>query len=224
MRLFLLLVLLPAVAAACSWRGREEGAETTADEAGIVVEGIRLVPVPPAALARCRRGELVGPACTELVPDSRWRDRPGWTRERGSFPLGQGAFELGAGAEHPGRPDQDRPPRLVHLIVLAGRVAAAFDFAWPGPDARRVAARDGLYAARRKRAVLLGRPAWAGRNGDLVLAPPFEAGGGINGNHLVFRWREGGTRYALSLHGWEPFSETVPVLRALVESLPSRRQ
>ena len=40
------------------------------------------------------------------------------------------------------------------------------------------------------------------------------------GNHLIFRWREHGRTYALGLHAWEPLSEAVATLRAIVDSLP----
>jgi hypothetical protein len=72
---------------------------------------------------------------------------------------------------------------------------------------------------KRRGGVDLGDARWNGRSGRLVLAPPYPRGG-INGNHLLFRWREGGTRYQLSLHAWEPLTETVAALRAIVGSLP----
>jgi hypothetical protein len=71
----------------------------------------------------------------------------------------------------------------------------------------------------RKRAVYLGRVRWAGRAGELVLAPPFPLGG-MNGNHLAFRWRARGREHAVTLHGWEPFLETVGTLRAIARSTP----
>jgi hypothetical protein len=40
------------------------------------------------------------------------------------------------------------------------------------------------------------------------------------GNHLCYRWREAGTARQLDLHGWEPFTETVAVLRRMVDSTP----
>ena len=40
------------------------------------------------------------------------------------------------------------------------------------------------------------------------------------GDHLIFRWRDGGREYAASLHTWKPFQETVDTLEAVVASMP----
>jgi hypothetical protein len=206
---FLAVAVLLAVAGCFS-------SETVAETSPRVIDGIELVRMPPTALERCRAGKLVGPACSALVPTSLWRDRPNWSQQRGRFPF-PGAFELSAGAEHT-EPSLDGPPRFVHLVILGGDQAANPQFKWPSvPDA--VAVRDGLRRLHRAHALALGRRMWGGREGELVFAPPFEAGG-IAGNHVVFRWRKGSSYYAVTLHGWEPFTETVTVLRALVESVP----
>lgn len=225
------LLLVSAALLGCSSGGESRPAEpetrpgtttaptTTPPPPTTEAEGeIELVPIPAAALARCRAGKRVAPACPERIPDSRWEERPGWESTRGSFPR-RGAFELNAGAEHPGEPELDRPPRFVHLVVLGGREAARLDFRWPTTVASD-GARDGLYGEPRRRALLLDRPTWGGRSGALVLAPSFEMKGGIVGNHLIFRWRDSSGFHAVSLHGWEPFTETVDVLQAVAESLP----
>jgi hypothetical protein len=181
-----------------------------------VVDGIELAPMPPPALERCRAGKVVARACPTLIPSSLWRYRPDWSQQRGGFPF-PGAFELSAGAEHP-EPSLDRPPRFVHLLILGGGQAAKPGFKWAsGADA--VAVRDGLRRLHRAQALPLGRRTWGGREGELVFAPSFGAEG-IAGNHVVFRWRDGSSYYAVTLHSWEPFTETVAVLRALVESVP----
>jgi hypothetical protein len=66
-----------------------------------------------------------------------------------------------------------------------------------------------------------GPTTWGGRRGALLLAPPYPRGG-IESNHLLFRWLNGGVDYEVSVHGWEPFTEVAPVLRAVVESIPRR--
>jgi hypothetical protein len=59
--------------------------------------------------------------------------------------------------------------------------------------------------------VPLGRRTWGGHRGPLVL-------GDCCGNHLCFRWRAAAAAYQIDLHGWEPFPETVSVLRRIVSS------
>ena len=58
---------------------------------------------------------------------------------------------------------------------------------------------------------------WA-RVGALYLMPSFPRGGML-GNHLVFSWRQSGRRYALSLHAWEPLTESAVTLRKMVRAL-----
>jgi hypothetical protein len=205
------LALSALAVGGCASAGNE------AESGSTNVMGIALVSTPTPALERCRARKLVSPACPTLVPSSRWESRPDWSKERGDSPF-PGAFELNAGAEHPGRPDQDRPPRFIHLLVLGGGEAAHPAFTWPSPD-EAVPVRDGLRRLHRGRALALGKRSWSGHEGELVFAPPFDAGG-IAGNHVLYRWREGDSYYAVTLHSWEPFTESVAVLRALVESIP----
>jgi hypothetical protein len=53
----------------------------------------------------------------------------------------------------------------------------------------------------------------------LVLAPPFPVGG-IDGDHLVFRWEDSELQYAISLHAWLPLAEVEATLKAIVVSSP----
>jgi hypothetical protein len=125
---------------------------------------------------------------------------------------GARVFSLQWGAEHPGEPERDRPPSTVHVVVSAA-------VRHRGPVTRPASLRDGLLTERRRTYLTLGRATWAGRRGVLLLAPPFPRGG-IEANHLVFRWSAGGTARQVSLHGWEPFTEVPGVLRAVVASIP----
>jgi hypothetical protein len=184
---------------------------TTAPE----VAGVALVPTPARAIRRCERFRRLAPACPYLVPEAPF-DPSSILFQADSYGGPPGGddwtFTLGWGAEHPGAPERDRPPALVHVVAAAGDLAR-----------RRLAgsakSRDGLLAERRRGFLLLGRVIWAGRRGTLVLAPPYPRGG-IEGNHLVFEWRQNRSTYRLSVHGWEPFSEVPAVLRAMVGSLP----
>ncbi|HXV58606.1 MAG TPA: hypothetical protein VD704_12125 [Gaiellaceae bacterium] len=190
-------------------------APTTTGEAEPGPEPVALAPMPPDALRECRRLRALRPACPELVPEAAYdpsspvyaaRSRRGIPHEslRG--------FELQWGAEHPREPELDRPPATVHLVVSEGwgvLLAAG----------GRIPIRDGLLEERRRRPLFLGFVRWAGKRGELVLTPPYPRGG-IEANHVLLVWSEGGKGYGISLHGWEPFSEVPDVLRAIVESIP----
>jgi hypothetical protein len=118
--------------------------------------------------------------------------------------------------EHSG--SGDHPPRWAHASLAAGRIigSRALAFSWP-TTTRRIAARDGLFASRRRRALFLGRVRWGARSGELVLAPGFPAGGMMS-DHLIFDWSRNATDHMITLHGWEPFTQVVATLRAIVLS------
>jgi hypothetical protein len=112
-------------------------------------------------------------------------------------------------AEDPRHPARNRPPKFMHLEVGAGSACMRWRFrrASVRPRPGMMRGRNFLSSA----VVPLGRRTWAGRRGLLVL-------GDCYGNHLCFRWRGSGIAYQIDLHGWEPFPETVSVLRRIVSS------
>jgi len=111
----------------------------------------------------------------------------------------------------------DHPPVWSHLSIYAGDLTRAFGFRYP-TGGRRVATLDGLFAKARTRAIFLGAYAWGGRRGTVVLAPDYP-GGGEQGGHLIFRWRQSGVDCAIGLHGWEPLAQAFATLRAMVVSV-----
>ena len=161
---------------------------------------VALVPTPEDALAACRSSRPLRRACPRLVPEAPYDERPEVyvVELRPGGRGGPETFNLQWGAEDPARPERNRPPRLSHLVVAAGR---------PGTTLRGIATRT------------LRRADWQGRRGSLLLAAPYP-GGGLMGDHLIFRWRDAGREYAASLHAWEPFQETVETLEAIVASMP----
>jgi hypothetical protein len=115
------------------------------------------------------------------------------------------------GGEDSSRPARNRPPGFLHLEVSAGRVGPIRAFL-----GHTSAPRNGVMRGRGfigERPVAFGPRTWRGHSGVLVL-------GDCYGNHLCFRWREGGVRRQIDLHGWEPFTETVATLRRIVASTP----
>jgi hypothetical protein len=113
--------------------------------------------------------------------------------------------------------DGVRPPVWSHVTIYAGDLGRAFQFRYP-TQGRRIGNLDGLFAKTRTRAIFLGSYKWAGRSGTVVLAPSYP-GGGEQGDHLIFRWRQSNVGYAVGLHGWEPLSHAFATLRAMVRSI-----
>jgi hypothetical protein len=190
-------------------------ASTGVAPAGSAPRALELVPLAPKKLAHCRKAPLLRAACPQLVPRVRAAYLNHLAVEGEGTRFSLATFNLERGAEYPDAPERNRPPRMAHLVVVGGHVersaAGVFD------DLTPVALRDGLLRRRRERSLGFGTVRWAGRAGQLFLAPSYPRGGML-GNHLVFRWRAGRREYVLSLHAWEPLTEAVATLRAVVAS------
>ena len=113
------------------------------------------------------------------------------------------------GTPYESDPALNRPPRFVHLDIRAGGVPLERRFRHPVERPR-----DGLFRTRGSEPIPLGRPRWVPGGGVLVLGDCFA-------NHLCYRWRRHGAGYQIDLHGWEPFSQTVATLHAIVSSIRS---
>ena len=177
-----------------------------------------LVRLSPTKLAHCERSGLLRPVCPRRVPRVRARYLSNLSVElTGKHVLD--VFNLERGGEDPRRPERNRPPRLAHVVAVAGNVERLAAFREPRAETAEPL-RDGLMRRPRTAPLSFGRIRWAGRPGVLYLMPSFPHGGML-GNHLVFSWRERGRRYALSLHAWEPLTEGVRTLHEMVDALPS---
>jgi hypothetical protein len=181
--------------------------------------GVRLVPTPARIAATCRASPVLRAACPTEIPDARWDGRPGWAQARPLLIVHRTVFDVAAGAEHPGHPEEDRPPRFVHLVVVGGS-SPLLALARPPRSARTVRVRNGLRRANRRSSIQLGARVWGGRRGALFLAA---SNASLLAHHLVFEWRSHGRTYAVSLHAWEPFTETVTTLRRVVASTDAGR-
>jgi hypothetical protein len=179
---------------------------------------VRLVPLAPKRLAHCRRAAVLAQVCPRLVPRVR---APFLSLLRtdllGSRPLA--LFNLERGGERPGHPERNRPPAMAHLLVARGHVRGLAPIwqqgAWRGLLA------DGVMTKRREHLLRFGVRRWGGRTGWLELAPSYLRGGML-GNHLIFRWGPRGDERIVSLHAWEPLTESADTLRRIVESASRR--
>jgi hypothetical protein len=172
---------------------------------------IEMMATPPAVLARCRSDRYLRAACPTRIPRiTGWETYPRPPRAV------DGLFGFQLGGEIPGKPELMRPPRILHIEV-ARDPDRWVPFRWPTADA--VAPHDGLVREERQKPVLVGRVTWGGKKGSVALAPGYPVGGS-QGNHVMFRWRQGGRAYVVGMHAWEPFSEAYATLRRVVASLP----
>jgi hypothetical protein len=202
------------LAVVCVLAGGTEGA---APAVGGGRGEVALAPISRAKLEHCERSALLRPVCPRLVPRVSWYLSSLAVEEAGPGRV-LDVFNLEHGGEDPRHPERNGPPRMAHVVVTAGGDLLMPFRAPRGASGGRV--RAGLLREPRREAVAFGRVRWAGRSGWLYLAPPFPTGGML-GNHLVFDWRQSDQPYTLSLHAWEPLSETAAVLEAIVESLPT---
>jgi hypothetical protein len=189
------------------------GACTGADESKPPIsQSVELIPLPQSYLAKCERFPELEPVCPRSIPPI------GSDQSRAqSFRSGKHVvFFAEWSAHYPGITDKNAPPRFLHLNVHGGDLASAFPFEWPSTPSEL----PNPPPKKRADALLLDDVTWFGKAGSLVLAPRYPSGG-IDGDHLIFRW--GGTEeaWAISLHAWLPLSETRAALKAVVGSIPA---
>jgi hypothetical protein len=58
----------------------------------------------------------------------------------------------------------------------------------------------------------------AGQRMRMCRVAPHERGGGINGGHIAYVWRDGTIAYVISLHGYGNRARTRAMMRALVDA------
>jgi hypothetical protein len=149
--------------------------------------------MPDKMMQKCQRYSRLKSTCPAMVPEVH---DPTFQRALSSHnDPGSWVFFAEWNAPHPGLTDRNAPPAFAHLNLFVGPMSER-----PGSQH-------------------LGSRMWNGREGELVLAPPYPIGG-MEGDHLIFKWAEGGLDHSLSLHAWEPLVDTEATLRAIVESLP----
>ena len=169
------------------------------------VGGVELYPIPDAVAAACReagteaRAPILCPthlprpstnygAYKELAPRQEFRVSPLDVRGR--------AYGVDIGYDAPTeQPRTDHPERFLHFDVQVRHKGwNAWDELPPSVRPARLGGRRGLLAPATSRSYA--EPFW--------------------GNHVRFFWREGGTRYAATLHNFGP------VTRALLDALVAR--
>ncbi|MCA1707596.1 MAG: hypothetical protein LC808_31725 [Actinobacteria bacterium] len=176
---------------------------------------IALMALPKRHQAECRRFPRLEPVCPTTIPIVEASQK----RAR-AFESGRDHFVFFSewSGPYPGVTAKNAPPRFVHVVAHAGGLDKAFPFQWPTettplPDP---------IPRKRPAPMLLDDVTWYGINGELLLAPSFPAGG-IDGDHVVFRWAEGSEEYAISIHGWSPLEATIATLRSVVGSTAAAR-
>ncbi len=175
-----------------------------------------LAPTPAQALATCLKIRFMRSVCPRRVPLLSGRPT---AVEKGCLDSGGSLVALASkrcrsalwGLE--GAPPKPAP--IGHLVILAS--LNTWQCTWPHEHRAR-APNDRLLAQKRRHAVSLGQVRWYGQSGQLVLAPPYFAGGGAVGDHLAFCFRTAGVNYAITLHSWAPVTQVIATLKRLVGS------
>ena len=223
-RLLVPLALLVLLAAACGGTDEPEGASGPYGSPAPSEEpsappspeepqepAVALMELPAEDVAKCRKLPPLRPLCSLSVVEA----DSGYHRASANHDRYAGdVFFAEWSAPRPGITAKNAPPDFAHVAVYVGDYEKFVGYAWPG-ERLKGEVPDG----QRRKALLIDSVTWNGRKGEVVLAPSYPFGG-MDGDHVVFRWAEGKTDYAVSLHAWDPVDETVAALQAMVESLP----
>jgi hypothetical protein len=174
---------------------------------------ISLVAMPPKFLSKCQAIPQLRPACPKVIASV---DHVRLLQSHASR-VGKDIWVFSAewNAPWPGLTSRNAPPAFTHVNVIAGNVGRMAGF----PIHK---APSGPFAKERRVGLSLGKRRWSGRTGVLLLAPS-EPSGGLEGDHLVFRWTQRNTHYSISLHAWQPIQQTEATLSRVVASLPKVR-
>lgn len=204
-----------AIAVLATLSGSRASARTAAARRPVV-----MMPLSARLLSRCRSAFVLRPVCPRLVP----KVSGGFTVSGPvvQYPKASGftVFDLEHGAPYEKRTWLNRPPGVLHLTLVAGRRPGGLFGGMPYPGSKPAATlRNGQSTRTRRKPLLYGTRRWGGHSGSLFLAPSYPSGGQIGG-HLTFWWRKGRDGYVVSIHAWEPLTETARVLRAIVASTP----
>jgi hypothetical protein len=180
-----------------------------------VAAGVRLWPVPSSVVRACvrsQRSESVTVLCPTRLPHAAVGTPPGTappTVRVVPFPATQARymvhFEYSAPYEAGPLDPRNRPARFLHFSIAGGDLRS---FAEPSQD----------LPPRSPAAQPLGAWRLGGRVGMLYHQRPYSSGGGLYGNHFIFIWREFGTEYGASLHGWDD-KQSIAVLGSLISAL-----
>jgi hypothetical protein len=102
------------------------------------------------------------------------------------------------------------PAFIGHIVISASFDDPQCDYP---RETHGSVADDALLSPKRRQAVLFGDVRWYRQSGELVLAPPYFAGGGAVGDHLEFCFRADAVYYAITIHSWSPLAQVVATLR-----------
>jgi hypothetical protein len=179
-----------------------------------------LAPTPANARATCLKMAIMRAVCPRRVPLLRGGPAAvsaGCLDSRGSLvPLTSKRCRTALWSLMAAPP---RPAPIGHIAISAS--LDAWQCTWPH-ELRSPSPSDRLLSPKRRRAVALGQVRWYGQSGQLVLAPPYFAGGGPMGDHLGFCFRADGINYAITLHSWAPLAKVIATLKRLVGSALSK--
>ena len=112
-----------------------------------------------------------------------------------------------------------RPPILSNVVVVGGGFRTVDRSALPQPGAAVHPVKGAIGHGDRSRAVALGPRHWAGLSGQLSLTPSIYARSGELSDLTLFRWHDDDGDHAVGVNVWQPLSQSVETLHAIVATL-----
>jgi hypothetical protein len=174
---------------------------------------------PEHVLKMCLAADFVDAACPRRVlrVNGTYMART-WSTEAGRQ-TGEGweTLDISFGSPYLGIRRKNAPPKYAHLVIRSGDLTHASPVTYPDPEvpAQEITNRPARY---RENVIPLGTHTWGGRTGVLILSPP-DPSASSPGDHLVFRWSDGGIDYEISIHSWVPLDLARSMLESIVRSI-----
>jgi hypothetical protein len=174
---------------------------------------------PDWASAACATEARLRGTCPTEIPDT---PRRGWqltfAGPRPHFRVA--TWQLQSGLEWGGFDEHvHRPPVYSNVVALGGAFMRLDRRAFPPANAPAARIRDGMANGNRRRPVRLGVRTWGGHRGELSLTPSIYAADGPLTDLTIFRWKEMTGDHAVGVNVWEPITQSVKTLHAIVDRL-----
>jgi hypothetical protein len=215
MRISAVAAVVIGVCAACS-----PGAQHVRPGPGTVREAVAPValrPTPEWAADACETVEGPRGSCPTEIPATPKR---GWQMTfTGPHARSRMAvWQLQSGTEWGGFGERvHRPPVFANLVSMRGAFMRQDSKAFPPSGAPVIPVHDGMANGNRHHPINLGPRTWSDHRGELSLTPSIYAAEGPLADLTVFRWRDAAGQHALGVNVWEPITQSVQTLHAIVD-------
>jgi hypothetical protein len=215
----MVVLVVAGISAGCALSGAGTTTLRSRAHRHVVSAPVAMARTPVWALDACAAAEQLRGDCPTLVPATA---RQGTTM---FFDVATrrdpvSVLQLETGLAYGGPQERGhRPPILSNVVVVGGGFLAVDRSGFPSPSEVVHPIKGAIGRGYRTTPTALGPRHWAGLSGQLSLTPTIYAHSGELSDLTVFRWHDARGDHAVGVNVWQPLSQSVGTLRAIIASL-----